>query len=71
MLLTPLHHALVIPAFMQRVEVWPRRFFSGNPGVGDDAHVGVTSQFLPEHFDTVILGDGQISRMIARGDCYD
>ena len=57
MLLTPFHHAFIVPAFMQRIEVGPRCLSLSNPGMGDDAHVGVARKLLPKHFDAVILKD--------------
>ena len=61
MILTPHRHAIIVPALMQPVEVWPWCLSLGNPGVGDDAHIGVAGELLPEHLDAVIFKDGQIS----------
>lgn len=53
-LLAPCHHALKIPAFMQRVEVGPRRQPSGNPGVGNDTDIRIAGELLPEHLDAMV-----------------
>lgn len=54
MLLTPLHSAIVISVFVQRVKVWPWRSPPGNPCVRNDAYIRVAGELLPEHFNAMV-----------------